>query len=181
MASYLYTLAVDAPHATAYDEEFPTRSNENYSHALHEILQGMEDAGPWYIFSEYTSGDDATQIRSWIRSTIQVVFNYAKSAIVNYRAGNPPGLAEPAYTMLPSMTFRGRKEFDRAWLRLEAECMKMMYKIYYLWETEEDPLRIKDYIRDMLIAWPLQDVEISLQEEGGQKLRVYPVWKDIDI
>ena len=66
-------------------------------------------------------------------------------------------------------------------MKVMAECYKMMYRIYYLWETEEDPLRIKDYIRDMLLAWPLHDIEIQLNEEAGKSLRVYPVWKDADI
>lgn len=170
-----------APHATAYDEDYPTRNTEQYSNVLHNILQDMDDQGNWWLDDGVPSAGYIATPAERIHDMIEDVFDYAALGIANYRATGNPNLSKPTYTSVGRPGVVVYPDVRQAEWRVYCECLKMMYRIYYLWETEEDPLRIKDYIRDMLIAWPLQDVEIQLNEEAGKSLRVYPVWKDADI
>lgn len=175
------TLSVILPHATPYDEAYPTRSMENYSHALHEILQDMEDAGgSWYLTDGNVSSTTQALHTGWIHDMIEDVFDYAASAIEQHRLGFPPGLAKPTKTLV-------RTPGECVYPLIQAKhydcyiaCMQMCYKIYYMWETEEDPLLLKEKLTELLISWPLTDTEIFLNEEAGQSLRVIPAWKNVD-
>lgn len=175
------SLVCAPPHATAYDEAYPTRSTENYAHALHIILEDMKDAG-WSIDDGEWSNSHANTFAALMRTNIKTVFDYAKQAITNHRASTPTGLSEPVYSdVYWSSATQTYKFFKKALYNNAHECIAMMYKIYYMWETEEDPLLIKEKLQELLIAWPLTDTEIILNEEGGSKIRVVPAWKDVDI
>jgi len=175
------TLVVTAPHATSYDADYPTRSVENYAHALHDILQDMEDAGPWYLGDEIPSTAENLTIRTRMWDMVKAVFDYADTAITGWRASETPGLTEPTATLLEKpVTVKYVLTGQIQW-QLWADCMKMLYKIYYMWATEEDPLLLKEKLQELLLAWPLTDMEISLNDTMGQSLRVVPAWKNVDI
>ncbi len=169
-----------APHVTGYDSTEPTRQTELLNATINGIIEDMEDAG-WSIADHNLPSTDVVSIASNIHDMIEDVFDYAKSGITNFRATGDPNLSKPLYTSIPRPSLRSRWRQQLIQWNVYQQCIAMMYRIYYLWETEEDPLRIKDYIRDMLLAWPLHDIEIQLNEEAGKSLRVYPVWKDADI
>jgi len=175
------TLAVTAPHATSYDSDYPTRSVENYAHALHDILQDMEDAGPWYLSDLLPTSANINAYAGKLHDMVEAVFDYADTAITGWRASETPGLSKPVYTDIPvPLTYANLVNVEILWTTYLA-CMKMMYKIYYMWETEEDPLLLKERLQELLLAWPLTDMEISLNDTMGQSLRVVPAWKSVDI
>lgn len=176
------TLSVVAPHATAYDEDYPTRSTENYSHALHEILQDMEDAtGAWYFDDNTPSASEFTTFRAWVHDEIEDVFDYAEGAIDTYRSSGTPTLAKPTATDVPAFVSQAYEGILEAGLRLTIEIYKVKYFIYYMWKTEEDPLLLKEKLQELLIAWPLLDTTIELSSELGQQFKVYPSWKNADL
>ena len=132
------SLAVTAPHATAYDEDYPTRSTENYAHSLHNILQDMEDAtGGWYLHDGYPSAAHITAIEAWIRDAVKVVFDYAESAIEEHRAEQTITLSEPSTTEFDPPPNYLYPVFQEIELKLETECYKTMYLIYYLWNLKK--------------------------------------------
>jgi len=176
------TLAVTAPHATPYDADYPTRSTENYSHALHDILQDMEDAtGEWYLSDGVTSSAELNLFMERVHDNIETVFNYAEGAIDTYRATGTATLTAPAWDDLLLPYYRFYPEVHMLGLNNYNECMKMMYFIYYMWKTEEDPLLLKEKLQELLIAWPLLDTTIELSSELGQQFKVYPSWKNADL
>ena len=65
-------------------------------------------------------------------------------------------------------------------MKFLADCYKMMFMIYYMWKTEEDPLLLKEKLQELLVAWPLQDIAIDLNDETGTQLKVYPQWKNLE-
>jgi len=176
------TVDVTAPHGTAYDEDYPTRSTENYAHSLHNILQDMEDAaGDWYLTDGYPSTAHTTAFLENLHDNIEVVFDYADSAITEHRAEESITLSKPVYDDLSWGVIGLYPVYAKAVLDNYKECMQMMYKIYYMWKTEEDPLLLKEKLQELLVAWPLTDTEITLNEEGGQTMRITPAWKNVDI
>lgn len=175
-----FTLSVVAPHATPYDSDYPTRSTENYSHALHEIIQDMEDNG-FLVASEVLTGAEKTTLKEWIHDAIEAVFDYAEGAIDTYRDTGTPVLLEPTATSIASPTLGAYPiTSERQW-SLWTECMKVMYFVYYMWKTETDPLLLKEKLQQLLIAWPLLDTTIELNSELGQEFKVYPSWKNADL
>lgn len=175
-------LNVTAPNSTAYDDAHPTRSTENYAHALHDILQDMEDAaGTWYIYDNVPTAAQISGVMTYIHNAIEDVFDYAAGAIDTYRTSGTPILAHPTAASIASPTGWADKTLqERVW-KTYSECIKIMYFIYYMWKTEDDPLLLKEKLQELLIAWPLTDTEIILNEEGGQSLHVVPSWKNVDI
>jgi len=176
-------LAVTAPHATAYDEDYPTRSTENYAHSLHDILQDMEDAaGTWYLTDQNIAAADMQWYEQYIlHANIKTVFEYAEGAIDTYRSTGTPTLVEPAWDDLAGHTTGKYPEMNRLQWENYRDCMKMMYFIYYMWKTEEDPLLLKEKLQELLVAWPLLDTTIELNTETGQSLKFYPSWKNVDL
>lgn len=173
-------LTVTAPHATAYDEDYPTRSTENYSHALHEILQDMEDDS-WIITDHVLDSTGMSTLVGSLHDMIEDVFDYADDAITGYRASGDPNLTKPTKTSLTQPGQRSYYRHNEILVKTYVECMKMMYLIYYMWETEEDPLLLKEKLQELLIAWPLLDTTIELSSELGQQFKVYPSWKNVDL
>jgi hypothetical protein len=173
-------VSVETPHATAYDEDYPTRSTENYSHALHEILQDQEDDG-WIITDHVLDFSGMSTVIGSIHDMIEDVFDYAAAAITGYRSSGDPGLTKPTKTSLTQPGLRSYYRFAEITVKTYAECMKMLYLIYYMWETEEDPLLLKEKLQQLLIAWPLLDTTIELSSELGQQFKVYPSWKNADL
>lgn len=174
------TLVVTAPHATPYDSDYPTRSTENYSHALHEILQDMEDAG-WIIHDHALDATDSNSIAERMHDMIEEVFDYADSAITTYRSTGDPSLSKPTYESVTRPTMRGKWRYALLQMETYRDCMRMMYKIYYMWESAEDPLLLKEKLQELLIAWPLLDTTIELNSELGQEFKIYPSWKNADL
>lgn len=173
-------LSVTAPTLSAYDPDNPTQATEELNLQLHNILQDMEDNG-FYVNDGRLSTTLMNFHQASIRNCVKVVFDYAASAIEDFRAEDPIGLAEPSTTEFANFTYAEYYPFlSNFQNKVFLECYKMMYLIYYMWKTETDPLRIKDYIRDMLLAWPLQDISIDLKDEGGSQLRVYPTWSELE-
>lgn len=177
----LSTLVVTAPHATAYDAAFPTRSTENYAHGLHEILQDMEDAGPWYLTDLTVSTTVRDNVLKNITDNCGVVFDYAAEAIEEHRADTPITILKPLWNDLSVPVSPIYKKTYELQIKNYIDCMQMMFKIYYMWKTEEDPLLLKEKLQELLLAWPLTDTEIILNEEGGQSLHVVPAWKNVDV
>ena len=175
------SLSVAAPHETAFDEDYPTRSTENYSHALHEILQDMEDAGPWYIWDNYLATAQRTAFNTFVHDAIEDVFDYAEDAISSYRSTGDPTLSKPTLTSIGNQPAFVMDCFNNEATKIYTSCMKMLYFIYYMWETEEDPLLLKEKLQELLIAWPLLDTTIELNSELGQSFKVYPSWKNADL
>ena len=175
------SLAVTAPTLSAYDPDNPTQATEELNLALHNILQDMDDAsGTWYLTDNAPSNAESVAIRTSVNACYEVVFNYAESAIASFRVPETIVLAKPAYNDLPAIPSGAYFPILQLMHRVHAQCLKGMWFIYYMWKTEEDPLRIKDYIRDMLMAWPLQDIAIDLNDETGTQLKVYPQWKNLE-
>ena len=175
-------LNVTAPHATAYDADYPTRSTENYSHQLHEILQDMEDAaGIWYIQDDYVnSSTDLGVLSGYVHDMIEEVFDYAEGAIDTYRATGTPVLSKPTKTTVTIQTSL-YTDWAKTLMECYASCMKVCYLVYYMWKTEEDPLLLKEKLQELLVAWPLLDTTIELQNDMGQSFKVYPSWKNCDL
>ena len=175
-------LDVTAPHATAYDEDYPTRSTENYAHALHDILQDMEDAsGTWYLSDGNVLSATQNVLTGYIHDMIEDVFDYAEGAIDTYRNTGTPVLAHPTKT---TIRLPGESVYQ-AWSAPLAECyiscMKVCYLVYYMWKTEEDPLLLKEKLQELLIAWPLLDTTVELNSDLGQQFKIYPSWKNADL
>jgi hypothetical protein len=176
-----YTLlSIDAPTLLGYDSENPTQATEELNLQLHNVLQDMEDAGVWYMSDECPPTAHADTAGSYIVANYKITFLYAKQAIENHRAGSPTGLAEPNHDDYYWTISYPYIYVRKALFQSAMEAVQMAWKIYYMWETEDDPLLIKDYIRDMLLAWPLQDISIDLKDEGGSSLRVYPQWNNLE-
>lgn len=176
-----FNLVTDLPHATAYDAAFPTRSTENYAHQLHEILVDMDDAGYWWITDNTPSDGELGLHQAWIRNAVKVVFDYAEGAISTFRATGTPTLAEPTTNEIAIHYGAQYPELQKQQLYIISACYKIMYLIYYMWKTEDDPLLLKEKLTELLISWPLTDTEIILSEEGGSQLRVVPAWKNVDL
>jgi hypothetical protein len=175
------TLAVTAPHATAYDSSYPTRSTENYAHGLHEILQDMEDVGPWYVQDGVPGTSHWNVLKTKIYDMIDSVFELASDAITAYRTTGDPALPTKAEALVSTPYRSVYPKHNAIQMQVWVECQKMIHKIYYLWETEDDPLLLKEKLQELLISWPLTDTEVILNEEGGQSLHVVPAWKNVDI
>ena len=175
------TLSVVAPHATAYDEDYPTRSTENYSHALHEVLQDMEDATNWYLSDQVPATAVRNSIIQKIHDMVEAVFDYAEDAIEGWRATQTPGLSKPTWESIDAPLINVYSKFALIEYQVWSDCIKKMYMIYYMWETEEDPLLFKEKLQELLIAWPLLDTTIELNSELGQEFKVYPSWKNADL
>lgn len=174
-------LVVTAPHATPYDATYPTRSTENYAHALHEILQDMEDVS-WDISDENITTTDIENFTYYWNGMMNHVFDYAAQAIDEHRDEVTITIAEPEYDdmSIPHAYIKFNPwylKFCDVWI----DCMKMKWKIFYMWKTESDPLLLKEKLTELLIAWPLTDTEITLNEEGGQSMRIVPAWKNVDL
>lgn len=176
------SLDVTAPHATAYDEDYPTRSNENYAHSLHNILQDMEDAsGTWYLYDNVPTAAQITGVTGYIHGMIEDVFDYAAGAIDTYRDTGTPTLTEPLVDSLDAPIAYADENLQKILWQTYQQGMKIMYFIYYLWKTEDDPLLLKEKLQELLVAWPLLDTTIELNTETGQSLKFYPSWKNVDL
>lgn len=173
-------LAIDpSPSGEGYDDSLPTQNNELLAAQIHNTLEDMDDSGTWYISNDDLSTNDKNAIASALYDNMEVVFNYAKTAITNFRATGSPGIAKPvAYSVLTRPLYSWNKTAQKIQWENYNTCLRMMWAIWYMWGTETDPLRIKDYIRDMLVAWPLMDTTISLKDEGGSELKIYPSWSE---
>lgn len=174
-----FTLSVAAPTLSAYDPDNPTQATEELNIQLHNILQDMEDAG-FYIAENRMDTTALQGARSAMRDMTKNVFDYAKSAIHNYRDTGDPNLSEPVYTGVTAPVYTQYHAAAIAQWQHYATCIKIMYMIYYLWETEDDPLLLKEYIRSMLLAWPLQDIQINLADDSGSQLKIFPAWRHIE-
>jgi len=173
-------LSVTAPTGTTYDSENPTQGTEELNMTLHAILQDMEDAGPWYLYNDVPTSAQITGVKDYLHDLIEDVFDYAEGAIDTYRDSGTPTLAKPVVGSLTAPYAYADKSLQKISWKAYFEGMKIMYFIYYLWKTETDPLRVKDFIRDMLLAWPLQDVTIDLADDGGSQIKLYPQWNNIE-
>jgi hypothetical protein len=175
-------LNVTAPHATAYDSDYPTRSTENYAHNLHTILQDMEDAGGTWTLSDGLTNNTTrdSYLADWM-GMIEDVWDYAEGAIDTYRATGTPTLSKPTVSTIAKPVMGSYEKLNRKSFDLWISCHKVMWAIYYMWKTEDDPLLLKEKLQELLVAWPLTDTEVILNEEGGQSLHVHPAWKNVDI
>lgn len=178
MASYTLDIS-PAPSLEAYDSENPTQATEEINLALHNILVDMETAG-WKLVDGIPDSSSIQTALYYCFGVINAVFDYAATAIENFRDEEPPGLSEPLTTTLTLPGASDYPELSRLMMEAWIQGNKALYTIYYLWETELDPLRIKDFIRDMLLAWPLLDTTIELKDEGGSALRVFPQWRNLE-
>lgn len=173
-------LAVTAPTGTTYDSENPTQGTEELNMTLHAILQDMEDAN-FVLNDDCIPAGHWTTIENWMVAEIDKLFDYAAQAIEDYRAEDPISITIPTSSMFAGHTYAAQyPSFNKFQFTFLASLYKMAFLIYYLWKTETDPARVKDYIRDMLLAWPLQDIAINLKDEGGSDLRVYPQWNNLE-
>ena len=174
-------LSIVAPTLSEYDPDNPTQATEELNLALHNILQDMEDAtGTWYLTDGVPTAADAAFFFGYVHDVIEDVFDYAKGAIETYRSTGTPTLAKPTKTTISNFSVIWYPLWSAEAFKVYAEGLKMCYLIYYMWKTETDPLRVKDYIRDMLLAWPLQDIAIDLNDETGTSLKIYPQWKNLE-
>lgn len=174
------TIEVQDVHVTPYDEDYPTRSTENLNWNLHAQLVNMEDAGPWYMTDQSPSNAERNNLIDWMAGNIERVFEYAQLAVSTYKATGTPAIAEPALNDFQYPSYRQYSRLYDMQFKIFMDCWKVEYMIYYLWKTEDDPLLIKEYLRDLLNAWPLMDTTIELSDETGQSFRVYPSWKNIE-
>jgi hypothetical protein len=178
MASYTLDIS-PSPSLSAYDPDNPTQATEELNLALHNMLVAMESAG-WKMSDDIPATSDIEGALYYCFGIISGVFDYADQAITNFRAKDPTGLSEPLITTITVPTPSVYPELTRLMMEHWLLGIKALYFIYYLWETEDDPLRVKDFIRDMLIAWPLLDTTIELRDEGGSALRVFPQWRNLE-
>lgn len=174
------TLSVTAPTGTTYDSENPTQGTEELNMTLHAILQDMEDAGAWLLTDERPDATQRTAFLSDVFSMVDEVFDYAEGAISTYRDTGTATLAAPTSSTINPPGTNVYPELTKQAYQVWVSCTKIVFLIYYMWKTETDPLRVKDFIRDMLLAWPLQDVAINLKDEGGSELKVFPAWNNLD-
>jgi hypothetical protein len=174
------SLSVTAPTGTTYDPENPTQGTEELNMTLHAILQDMEDAGLWYLHDDYVGATPQTNATQRIHDMIEDAFDYVEGAIDTYRENGTPTLAKPTATTIVAPYQWFQEHLNKAQWECYTQCMKVCYFAYYMWKTETDPLRVKDYIRDMLLAWPLQDVTIDLADDGGSQIKLYPQWNNIE-
>lgn len=175
-----FTLVIpNEPNATAYDEAYPTRSTELYSHALHNIIQDMDD-NAWILDDGKPSSTQMASIELFINTCLEAVYDYAANALTNFRDHGTPDVVKPTTALLgysgylASYTWGNRSLYQIYW-----RCYSAIWAIYFLWKFE-DPIRLKEYIRDLLLAWPLNDVTVELNTEAGQNMRVYPSWAGIE-
>jgi hypothetical protein len=172
-------LAIDPePSGVGYDDAYPTENNERLAAQIHNTLEDMADSGYWYLTDKVPSVTQFTGLMVVVRAVIKNVFDYADSAITQYRATGSVTLSEPAASDFGYPLGYADESMEREIIRTYVQGLKIKYAIYYMWQTETDPLRIKDYIRDMLVAWPLLDTTISLKDEGGSELKIYPSWNE---
>lgn len=177
-------LTIDVnPNAAGYDEDYPTRSTELLNHQLHEMLVDMDDAtGSWYLTDDVLTAGQWQTLENWIVTTLDTVFDYAAQAIEDHRSEVSISITIPTVSSLTVPTYATYyREVSNFCMRFLGECYKMMFVIYYMWKTEEDPLLIKEKLQQLLIAWPLMDTTIDLQTESGQTIRMYPSWKNVDL
>ena len=176
------SLIIDpSPDVTPYDEEYPTRSTELLSAQLHNILVDMNDGGPWSLDDGIPNTSQRAATSDRIILMVGDLFDYAQAGIVNYRDHGSPDLARPASGLISlprsSIPYKILREMEWGTYRI---CYEKAFLIYYMWETEEDPLLIKEYLRSLLSSWPLQDTTIELSDQTGQAFRVYPAWNNIE-
>lgn len=176
-----FTISVAAPHATAYDSNNPTRSTENLNHELHEVLQDMED-NSFIVTDNCPTSTVRSNWLDYMYNNIEEVWDYANDAITNYRTSGSPALAKPTKTKIGAPN----QFINYPWLYkiasdLYIRATQTLFFIYYMWESEEDPLLLKEKLQELLIAWPLMDTTIDLQTESGQTIRMYPSWKNVDL
>jgi len=172
-----------APNATAYDADYPTRSTELYCNVMHNILQDCDDSGQWWISDDVTSTTRKALIAAWIHDNTEAVFDYAAAAIEDHRNEDPISITEPTGSTpvaIPPEIYFNEVVKAELW-RMYASFQRTLYIIYYMWKTEEDPLLLKEKLQELLIAWPLHDITVELNEDMGQQFKVYPSWKNADL
>lgn len=170
-----------APNGTAYASDNPTRSTELYCNQVHNVLQDMDDAGDWYMRDDAYGPSVRDACATYVHEIVEDVYDYAASAIEDHRAEDPIGLTKPTTTTLTKPTGTYYPLLDEIKWRVYTEAFKIMFFIYYMWKTEEDPLLIKEKLRELLVAWPLLDTTIELASDLGQQFKVYPSWKNADL
>ena len=170
-----------APNSTAYDASYPTRSTELYCNQVHNVLQDLDDAGDWWISDRVPSATTQNDIETWVHDTIEDVFDYAAQAIEDHRAEDEISITKPTKTSISEPTVWLYNLYTPWMWKHYADCMRYMYLIYYMWKTENDPLLLKEKLQELLIAWPLQDTTIELNEDMGQQFKVYPSWKSAEL
>jgi len=174
-------LSVTAPTLSAYDPDNPTQATEELNLALHNILKDMDDAtGTWWLSDGVMTTGQSAPHRASVVAMIGAVFDYCEGAISTYRDTGTATLTRPINTTIPTPYVSGCPGPDDILNQVYIQCQKVCHFVYYLWKTETDPLRVKDFIRDMLMAWPLQDIAIDLNDETGTQLKVYPQWKNLE-
>jgi len=173
-------LSIDAPTLSAYDPDNPTQATEELNLQLHNILQDMEDSS-WKLNDGVISAGHWTTFGTWLVAQLGVVFDYAAQAIADHRADDPISIIRPTASAIPAHTYVSYyPSINTFMMKFLADCYKMMFMIYYMWKTEEDPLLLKEKLQELLVAWPLQDIAIDLNDETGTQLKVYPQWKHLE-
>jgi len=170
-----------SPNATAYDSSYPTRSTELYCNVMHNLLQDMDDQGDFWAVDGVMETGVRSAVYEWWHDTIEEVFDYADTAISDHRTPQTISISKPTKTSVTLPTITVYPEYEvRMWDHY-AYCMKMMYLIYYMWKTETDPLLLKEKLQELLVAWPLHDITVELNEDMGQQFKVYPSWKSAEL
>lgn len=180
MATFTFEIS-GSPHATAYDADNPTRSTENYSNAMHNILQDMDDNGSWQFSDNIPSSGYRTAERAYCFGVAEDVFDYAEQAIENHRAEEEISITKPIVTSLVTPPEMGCTEHNVMLAKVYDQGMRMLFLIYYMWKTETDPLLLKEKLQELLIAWPLLETTVELADDLGQQFKIYPSWKNADL
>jgi hypothetical protein len=167
MAKFQFDLAL-APSLSAYDSDNPTQATEELSIALHNYLAALDTAN-YQVCDGIPDYSVTGAVLENIRGNTEAVFTYAKTAIEGWRESETPGIETPDSNDLYTPTTTGYAWLDAIQISHYNFCYKVLFTIW-----------IKDYIRDMLLAWPLQDISIDLAEDSGSQLRIYPTWKNLE-
>lgn len=178
MAYFAYS-AVNSPSAAGYDEDYPTRNQELLADELLRLLNDCSDAS-FRFFDGINTEVQNPQWAEWIHDTTEIVRKYAEEAIADYRAQDPIGIAEPTWETIPWILWTVppmQDSFMKHWVR----CNTALHVIYYMWKSEVDPLRIRDYLIDTLLTVPLNDVTVDLKEDSGAQIKVYPTFQTVDV
>lgn len=176
--SFFQYVQTTPPDATAYDASYPSRSTELFSAESHQILASMS-ANTFNVEDGLPNTAELATVIGNVNQMIQDVFDYAALGITNFRDHESPDLPLPS-TVVTSPIEVNYKEIQKFLIGHYRACVKVAYFIYYLWETENDPLRIGDYMREALLNWPIQESAISLNDETGLALKVFPAWNQIE-
>lgn len=180
MSSITFTISA-SPHGTAYDVDHPTRSTENYSHAMQSLLEDLSDASPWKIADGIPSSGFKSNERAYLFGVAEDVFDYAEQAINDHRAEETISITKPIVTSIATPPEMYDSAANANLTNAYNSGMKMLWLIYYMWKTEEDPLLLKEKLQELLIAWPLQETTIELADDLGQQFKIYPSWKNADL